>query len=226
MWYEERRVVLRRGSLPAWRALVFDQLWPELRRAGTRPLCLLSGLIGAAAEETYLFTGFPDADSWLRCQPLIAGLDPDTASDSGAQRARTDLIAEESARLLRASPVRPKDVTPETDRRAVYGMRRFWIAPGDWPRFVENSANGIWPRIESQDAAILGLFRDAATTDPLECTLLTGYHGPAHWEATRVREQPPADLDPTLVTAETPRRLSRQAMTLRSYVRLMTAHWP
>ena len=122
--------------------------------------------------------------------------------------------------------MRPKPETPERDRRAVYGMRRFWIQPGDWREFVRHSAEGIWPRIESQDACILGLFRDAAVTEPLECVLLTGYHGAAHWEETRATSEAFQRLPGDLRGTDEQARTGRNAMTLRSYVCLMTAHWP
>lgn len=210
-YYEERRIDLRRGSFPAYRRYVHETLWPALEAAGARPLCLLNGLIGMGSEETYLFTGFPDLDAWARTQQTIAG--------------RSEWIAEERARLLVDSGVRPKDVTPVADRRAVYGMRRFWIQPPDWLAFVRNSAEGIWPRIEAQDARILGLFRDAATTEPLECVLLTGYHGPAHWGETRNHGDSSPSLSEQLREGSRRGGADRGAMTLRSYVCLMTAHW-
>jgi len=225
MLYEERRVIVRRGGFREYRELVHGTLWPALEAAGARPLCLLSGLIGAPADETYLFTGFPDADAWLRGQRLITGPSPDDGASDAEHDRRAELVVEERARLLVDSGVRPKAETPASDRRAVYGMRRFWIRPGDWPAFVQHSATGIWPRIESQDARILGLFRDAAVTEPLECVLLTGYHGPAHWEETRATSEAFQRLPGDLRGGDEQARGGRNAMTLRSYVWLMSAHW-
>lgn len=224
--YEERRVVVTRGSLGAYRRMVLESVWPALVAAGARPLCLLSGLIGARAEETFLFTGFADLAAWQQAQARITGVDMDARADGSAVRERVNLIEEEQVRLLLPSDVRPKAETPTADRRAVYGMRRFTVTPADWHTFVQHSAGGIWPRIESQGAAILGLFRDAATTDPLDVTLLTGYHGPAHWESTRVGSEAMNALPTTLREGDTQARTGRGAMTLRSYVRLMSAHWP
>lgn len=224
--YEERRVILQRGAFPAYRHLVLETLWPALAAAGARPLCLLNGLIGAGAEETYSFTGFTDAEAWLRAQPVISGLTPEDGASSGPLRARAALIAQERVRLLLPTDVRPKAETPPGDRRAIYGMRRFTIAPSDWPDFVRHSAEGVWPRIEAQDARILGLFRDAATTEPLEATLLTGYHDPAHWQATRRGTAQVAALDPALREAGERAAAGRGDLTIRSAVRLMTAHWP
>jgi hypothetical protein len=223
--YEERRIVLRRGALPDFRAHVHGTLWPALAGAGARPLCLLSGLIGLPAEEAFLFTGFADADAWLASQRLFGG-DPDRGGAASWSEERAASVVEERARLLVDSGVRPEAEISAADRRAVYGMRRFWIRPPDWPAFVQHSAEGIWPRIESQDARILGLFRDAAVTEPLECVLLTGYHGPAHWEETRGTSEAFARLPDDLRGNDTQARGGRNALTLRSYVCLMTAHWP
>ena len=225
-FYEERRVVVRRGAFPGFRRLVLQTLWPALSEAGARPLCLLNGLIGAPADETYLFTGFPDVEAWLRAQRVLSGASPDDGATDPLREQRADLILEERARLLVDSGVRPKPETPVSDRRRVYGMRRFWLAPADWPAFMQHSAGGIWPRIEAQDACILGLFRDAATTEPLEALLLTGYHGPAHWEETRATSEAVSRLPEDLRERGREAHEGRNAMTLRSYVRLMTAHWP
>lgn len=216
MLYEERRTILKRGALPEYRRIMFEHVWPALEAAGIRPLCLLSGLIGLRAEETYAFTGYRDAAAWA-------------AETDGVQQAlarQADLVEEESVRLHRASPVRPKPHTPREDHRAVYGMRRFTIRAADWPAFLEHSSEGVWRRIEAQDACILGLFRDAAATDPLEVTLLTGYHGPGHWEETRFWRDRPADFPEELWEHGRKAQAARNALTRRSHVCLMTAHWP
>jgi hypothetical protein len=125
--FEQRRVILNRGAFPAYRRYIHETLWPSLAGAGARPICLLSGLIGAPNNETYLFTGFDDLAAWQRSQPLIAGSSPDDGGSEASYGVRQELIAEEQARLLVDSGVRPKaSITPE-DRRSVYGMRRFWI---------------------------------------------------------------------------------------------------
>jgi hypothetical protein len=224
--YEVRRAVLHRAALPEYRRHVFGSLWPALAATGGRPLCLLSGLIGLPADETYLVTGFPDLEAWQRAQTLLGGTDPDTGTAVGDRERRATLIREESARLFLDSGVRPKLSTPDVDRRSVYGMRRFWLSGTDWPEFVRHSAEGIWPRIESQGACILGLFRDAATTEPLEALLLTGYHGPAHWEETRGYGEGARRVTDDLRAPDEQSRRGRNAITLRSYVCLMTAHWP
>ncbi len=221
MIYEERRVVLRRGALPDYRQIHLDRAWPALRSVGARPLCLLSGLIGLPAEETYSFTGYRDIATWEDLQQDAVG-----AASREALAERAGLIVEESVRLLRPSDERPNPETPATDRRAVYGMRRFSIRPEDWPDFLRYSAAGVWVRIEAQDARILGLFRDAATTNPLGVTLLTGYHGAAHWEATRGWRERPAAIAPDLWELGARAASARNAITLSTHVCLMNAHWP
>ena len=106
-------------------------------------------------------------------------------------------------------------------------MRHFFVAEHDWPEFVETSSAGVWPRIESQGACILGMFRDLAAVEPLDVLLLTGYDGPAHWEATRGLEY----SRPEGFTEEAWRRTGelarrRPALVQSSHVWLMRAHWP
>ncbi|MGI8549651.1 MAG: hypothetical protein ACR2PL_02475 [Dehalococcoidia bacterium] len=230
--YEERRVVLRRGALPEYQRLMLEEIWPALTGLGARPLCLLSGLIGVPATETYSFTGYRDATEWGQLQLLPEGPAPSGLESSAwtslqlTLEKRAALVEEERVRLLRPSGVRPVIETPVQDRRAVYGMRRFFIHPGDWPAFERNSSEGVWLRIEAQDARILGLFHDAARTEPLEVTLLTGYHGPAHWEATRVTSAQPQQMSEELWELGRRAGAARNAITLRSFVYLMNAHWP
>ena len=232
MIYEERRAVLRRGALDDYRTLMLDQIWPFLIARGVRPLCLLSGLIGMPITETYSFTGFGDLADWERLQlhsdrARPAGVDASAweALRDALQR-RAELIVEERVRLLAPSGVRPKPETPLADRRPVYGMRRFVIRRQDWPEFERQSAEGIWVRIEAQDACILGLFHDLAATDPLEVTLLTGYHGPAHWESTRAWREQPREMTEDLWQRGQRAGAARNALTLTSHVCLMNAHWP
>src|SRR5205814_1112758 len=94
------RVVLRRGALAEYRRLVLEELWPALVDAGAQPLCLLTGLIGAPAEETYLYVGFKDAAAWQGGQALVTGITLPEGGVDGPWRRRAELIGEESARLL------------------------------------------------------------------------------------------------------------------------------
>lgn len=232
--WEERRAVVRHGSLARYRGLMLDELWPALEAQHIRPLCLLTGLIGMRAEETHLFTGFQDLAQWQQTQHLQQDSGADSTAPPSADgrnladvfARRSELIAEEQIRLWESCTERPKEIIPLDDRRAVYGMRRFSIHPRDWPDFVRFSSEGVWLRIEQQDARILGLFRDLATTDPLEVTLLTGYHGPAHWEETRFWRDRPPDFPEDLWQAGRHNLDARTAITLQSHVCMMTAHWP
>ena len=221
MLYEERRVILKRGALAAYRELMHKELWPALEEAvGARPLCLLSGLIGAPVEQTHTFTGFSSIDDWQRVQAgAVSALHPLLAR-------RAELLESEQVKLLLPSGPRPKDVMPPEDRRAVYGLRRFYIDPKDWPDFLRFSSEGVWVRIESQDACILGLFRDIATTSPLEVTLVTGYHSPTHWDATRTWHPKPDSIAQELWDLGQTSGAARAAITQRTFVQLMTAHWP
>ncbi|MCH8897635.1 MAG: hypothetical protein IIC33_05005 [Chloroflexi bacterium] len=155
-------------------------------------------------------TRFPDWETWLGRQnshPL---------SESG-------LVEKEEVRLLKPVASRPKEQVPPEDRRAVYGYRRQFIRPGDLAEFVHCSENGVWPRIESQGACLLGLWSTLSDTDPLEVILLTGYHGPGHWEETRVTRPKPEDVDPVLWQGDLELRARREQMTLKTWVCLMQA---
>ena len=124
---------------------------------------------------------------------------------------------------MRSISSRPKEAVPPEDRRTVYGYRRFFVRPADLDEFVHCSQDGIWPRIEAQGACILGLWATLAATDPLEVVLLTGYHGPAHWEETRDNREIPPNIDPQVW--ETSRELGarRRQLAIRSWVCLMRA---
>lgn len=87
--------------------------------------------------------------------------------------------------------------------------------------FVHCSENGIWPRIESQGASILGLWATTASTSPLEVTLLTGYHGPAHWEATRQYGGKPDGMDDATWEHSLSLHRRRSELPVKTWVRLM-----
>ena len=216
MIYEERRIQLKPGSFPDYRTFVLESSWPRLAEAGHRPLCLLNGRVGTGSENAVLIVGFDGYDAWQSAQPAIAGAGPGDPPRAW--------IASEQARLMTPSPYRPTPTTPDDDRRAVYGLRRWWIEPGDWEEFARLSFEGVWPAMDHMGHWVLGQFRTAATTSPLEIVNLAGYRDAAHWEATRdpvaqgVREDK-VELLRTLGA-------ERRALVLRSYVTLMTAHWP
>jgi len=208
--YEQRHVTLRTGGLAAYVAYAKEQVWPELNRQGAKVVCLLNGFIGQPQEEVMQITRFPDWDTWNGYQQSqITG-------ESG-------LVEKEEARLLKAVASRPKDRIPAEDRRAVYGYRRYFIRPGDIADFAHFGENGVWPRIESQGACILGLWTTLAVTDPSEVILVTGYHGPGHWEETRVTIPKPEDVDFGLWRGDLDLRARREAMTLKTWVCLMQA---
>ena len=202
--YELRHTTLRPGSLNEYIA------WNQKGGAAAqgRTLCVLSGLIGYPDEEIVRVTRYSDMDEWRSAQATLAA---------------TGLAEQEEVRLLRSISSRPKDFVPPEDRRAVYGYRRFFIRPQDLEEFVHDSQDGIWPRIESQGACILGLWTTVAATDPLEVVLLTGYHGPAHWQETREASVLPEDMDQQLWETSRRLRARRQEIAKRRWVCLMRA---
>ena len=105
----------------------------------------------------------------------------------------------------------------------MYGYRGFFIRPADLDEFVHCSENGIWPRIETQGACILRLWATLAITDPLEVVLLTGCHGPAHWEETRDNKEIPPNVDRLVWEASRELESRRRQLAIRSWVRLMRA---
>lgn len=215
--WEERRTTLRDGAAAAYCSLYLRTVWPGLQELGGRPLGLFNGLIGTPMTEFVAITGYRSVDDYAQAQraggPTVPG--------------RAELVHSERVRLLRDCGVRPKAVTPVNDRRPVYGVRSFSIAPADWAEFVRLSAEGVWPRIESQGARILGMFRDLAATEPLDVLLLTGYHGPANWEAARGLNYPrPEDFPEDRWQRAIELSRARASLVIRSHVALMQAHWP
>ena len=211
MIYEERQTLTHSRSadeyLEYWKAY----FCPELRSKGGQPLCLLSGLIGDPANQYLQITAFENVEAWETAQREIPP-------------PPVDIVESESVRLLKPIASRPKPQVPLGDRRAVYGCRRFLINPEDISDFVSSSEYGIWPRIESQGACVLGLWTTIATTQPMEILLLTGYHSLSHWEETRVNSRQQENVAQTLRQRESPLRDRRIDLTQRTWVRLMRAH--
>tara|TARA_E500000331_G_scaffold327270_1_gene346076 strand:+ start:709 stop:1365 length:657 start_codon:yes stop_codon:yes gene_type:complete len=216
MIYEERRITLKNGTFADYRAFVLQELWPHLIESGHEPLCLLNGLIGAGVEDVVLIIGFENYDAWQQAQPAIAGSD--------SEQAPRAWIQEEAAKLLLASQYRPDGPTKPEDQRPVYGARRWWINPEDWESFNRLSYEGVWPAMDHMGHHVIGQFRDAATTSPLEILNLAGYHDPAHWQSTRN----PAEqgVSKELVDKLRAQGPKRGDLVLKSYVCLMKAHWP
>lgn len=206
--YEQRQTTLCRGGLEEYVQQTRDRVWPYLNGQGAEVLCFVNGLIGLPAEEIIQITRFPDVATWQRCQ-------------SQGDLTGGGLVEKEEVRLLRSVASRPKQHIPPEDKRAVYGYHRFFIRAGDLAEFGHCSEDGIWPRIEAQDARILGLWVTLAATDPLEVVLMTGYHGPAHWEETRVTRAMPPNFDPELWDRDIKLRARRRQITIKSWVCLM-----
>lgn len=211
MIYEERLTLSHSKSADNYLAYCKTDLWPRLRAEGGQPVCLLSGLIGDPANQYLQMTAFEGLRAWEEAQIAIPPSPP-------------DLVESETVRLSRPIASRPKPVVPLEDRRAVYGCRRFFIDPANLDDFVNSSQNGIWPRVESQGACILGLWSTVATTQPMEILLLTGYHSPTHWEETRVTSSQQAEVDQALKQQESPLRDRRVDISQQTWVRLMRAH--
>ncbi len=208
MIYEERRIVTKQGKTDEYVKRFREQMESSPESERGEVLRLVAGLIGVPAAELLSVTRFPDIAAWEKAQGR-ASLD------------RMELVESEEVRLLRSVASRPKAVIPDEDGRAVYGYRRFWIDPADLDDFVRYSEEGIWPRIEAQGACIFGLWTLVASTAPLEVVLMTGYHGPAHWEQTRSSQPPPASFDEQAVEQSRQMYVSRYELPLQSLVQLM-----
>ncbi len=200
--YELRHTTLRSGTL--------DEYLLQVRTPaeGGKTVCVLSGLIGYPPEEIVRMTRYSGIGAWQQAQ---------------VNAEITGLAEREEVRLMRSISSRPKPVVPPEDRRSVYGYRRFFIRPGDLDEVVHDSQDGVWPRIESQGACILGLWATVAATDPLEIVLLTGYHSPAHWQETRQNRDMPENMDPQLWETSRQLRARRAQLAIRNWVCLMQA---
>tara|TARA_B100000315_G_scaffold214078_1_gene212390 strand:- start:2493 stop:3170 length:678 start_codon:yes stop_codon:yes gene_type:complete len=211
--YELRQTTLRSHGLDDYVRQTREKPWPRPDTADAKLVCRLSGLVGYPPEEVLEVVRFPNLEAWTRAQQEL--------SENGLPE--KGLIEKQEVRLFRSISSRPKAVVPAEDRRAIYGYRRFFIRPAGLDEFVHCSENGIWPRIEAQGACILGLWTTLAATVPLEVMLLTGYHGPAHWEETRDTGARPPNIDPDLWNTSLKLATRRRAMTIRSWVCLMRA---
>lgn len=181
-------------------------------------------MIGGVAEETHTFIGYPSWDDWHRGQEIVTGVGDDSGT---ARRAvRRDIVLEEDVRPMIAFSGRPLPETPIEDRRPLYGLRRWMIDPAQWAHFTDLSANGVWPAQDAMGHRVLGQFRTAALTDPLEVLNLPGYHSVGHWHETKSTLDPasgvPADLRQRMATALD----ERSGLVGRSWVQLANAHWP
>ncbi len=212
MIYEERYTIANSATARDYLNFCRETMCPKMKSAGGQVICLLSGLIGDMGNAFLQITGFADLSAWQTAQD---GLTTD----------RDKLVENEQIRLLRPVASRPKAEIPPEDRRPCYSYRRLFINPDDLPKFVEYSEKGVWPLYESADCRILGLFTTIAATNPLELVLMTGYHGPGHWEETRFYSGKPAGIDEGIWEQGRAAGRQRGELSVRgSWVRLWRAH--
>ncbi len=204
--YEARSTSLRHGTLPDYMGRVASGEYAGLHRAGGEVLKVMGTIIGAPETDVMQVTAFKDIASW---QASLAGYE------------RSPLVESENVRLIMPIAVRPLATIPDEHHRDFFGYRRFYIDPSDLSEVVDMSENGVWPRIEQQDARILGLWKTVGSAYPLEVTLLTGYHSPSHWEATRVWTGRPDNISDEEWESSRRRRDRRAEITRSQWVHLM-----
>ncbi len=221
--YEHRVTWVEPGQFGGFRELFLDETWGRLEAAGYRPLCLLNPVIGGMAEEVHSFVGYPSWDDWQRGQEIISGSADD---DGGYREARRILVVGENIRARIAFSGRPLAVTPLEDRRTVYGVRRWTINPEMWERFTVLSHDFVWPAMDAMGHRVLGQFRDASLTNPLEVLNLAGYHSVGHWYETRFGRDPSSGVAAELRQLLTDGEAERSGLVRQTWVQLMNAHWP
>ena len=219
--YEHRVTMVEPGRFREYRDLFLEQTWPRLIDGGFRPLCLLNPTIGGTPEEVHSFVGVPEWSQWREAQELIVGL-----GDDAYRNARRGLIVQESARPKIPYAGRPLAVTPDSDRRTIYGLRRWTIDPNDWQRFADLTEFGVWPAMDAMGHRVLGNFHDAVLSDDMEVTNLAGYHSVGHWHATRTPWDPSANVPEDVVELFRRQARERQSLVRHTWVQLMNAHWP
>ncbi len=213
--------MLQPKRFPEYRELYLTQTWPSLVEGGFRPLCLLNPVIGGTPEEVHSFVGVPSWDGWRSAQEIIVGLGNDSY-----RSARRELIVEETARPKIPYAGRPLAETPDSDRRAVYGLRRWTIDPDTWERFAELTEFGVWPAMDAMGHRVLGNFHDAVISDDMEVTNLAGYSSAGHWHETRTPWHTDAGVPQELVDLFRESVQERHLLTRHTWVQLMNAHWP
>ena len=222
--YEHRKTTLASGRFPEYRRVMMEQIWGRLDAAGLRPLCFLNVLIGGIPEETHTFIGYPSWDDWQRGQEIVTGV----GDDAGAalRSLRREIVVDEQVRPMIAFSGCPLSVTPREDRRPTYGLRRWMIDPAQWDHFTHLSENGVWPAMDAIGHRVLGQFRTAALTDPLEVINLAGYHSAGHWHETRSVTDPASGAPEDLRRRFADLLAEREGLVGRSWVQLTNAHWP
>ena len=204
--YEARSSSLVHGALSDFQEEIASGVYPGLHRAGGEVLKVMGTQIGAPETDVLRVTAFADIKTWEK-------------SLNGYER--SPLVESETVRLLSPVANRPLGQVPPDHHREFFGYRRFQIDPADLAEVVDMSENGVWPRIEQQDARILGLWKTVGAEYPLEVTLLTGYHSPSHWEATRVWAGRPVNISDEEWESSRQRRDRRAEITRSQWVYLM-----
>lgn len=135
MIYDERRIRLQSESdWPSFREWALTSLWPTLEALGHNPVCVLNGLIGKGTQDVEIIVGYENYTARQSAQSLFIG--------------QSAAVAEEEVHLLESSPYTVSRGADVEDRRSIYGVRRWWIDPGDWHEFVRLSYEGIWPAMD------------------------------------------------------------------------------
>ena len=219
--YEHRVTMIEPGRFGEYRRLYLEETWPRLAEAGYRPLCLLNPTIGGTPEEVHSFVGYPSWDDWRRGQEIMVGI-----GDDAYRSVRRELMVNETARLKIPYSGRPLADTPNSDRRAVYGLRRWTIDPDVWERFSDLTEFGVWPAMDAMGHRVLGNFRDAVLSDDMEVTNLAGYNSVGHWHETRTPQAPESGVSDELLTLFQASVRERHSLTRHTWVQVMNAHWP
>ena len=223
--YEHRVTMIEPKRFPEYRSLFLEETWPRLVEGGFRPLCLLNALIGGTPEEVHTFIGVPSWDEWRRGQEVLVGLGVGQGDDA-YRNTRRALIVNETARPKIPYGGRPLAETPDSDRRAVYGLRRWTIDPATWERFSYLTEFGVWPAMDAMGHRVLGNFHDAVLSDDMEVTNLAGYHSVGNWHATRTPQDPGSGVSEELLKLFQESVRERHSLTRHTWVQLMNAHWP
>jgi hypothetical protein len=219
--YEHRVTMIEPKRFPEYREIYLQETWPRLVEAGFRPLCLLNPAIGGTPEEVHSFIGYPSWDDWRRGQEILVGL-----GDDAYRNVRRELIVSETARPKIPYAGRPLAETPDSDRRAVYGLRRWTIDPSTWERFAHLTEFGVWPAMDTMGHRVLGNFYDAVLSDDLEVTNLAGYDSVGHWYETRSPQAPGTGVSEEELKLFQESVRERHSLTRHTWVQAMHAHWP
>ncbi len=212
MIYEERYTTVGLRDVGEYLALCRRSIVPAIRAAGGQVLCLVTGMVGDPGNAVLMMTGYKDVTAWGDAQQCF-----------GAER--NHLIDTEHVRLLRQVAYLPRGVPEPHDRRASYGYRRFFIDPISLDRFVECSEQGVWPLYHAVDCRVLGLWTPLESTFPMEILLMTGYHGPGHWEETRFFAGKPSGISDELWERGRSLGAERNSLLVRSsWVRIFRAY--